>query len=172
MYQLRKGSDDIPRIAKSVIEAHPSAHFRLLGTKGLFQTRREVLAHFPRSLRSQIEVVPRFEPERLPDLLADAHLGIFPSYYEGFGFGVLEMMAAGLPVIAYDAPGPPEMVPDSLLVPCGDWKAMATITISLLNDSDELKARRKQAQDRAEDFDWDRIGKERLRHYQDSLCIF
>ncbi|MCS3672415.1 glycosyltransferase involved in cell wall biosynthesis [Salinibacter ruber] len=169
MYQIRKGGRDIPRIVQSVMEARPSVTFRLLGTKGLFQTRREILAHFPPSLRSQIEVVPRYEPEALPSLLEDAHLGIFPSHYEGFGFGVLEMMAAGVPVFAYDVPGPPEMVPDDLLVTRGNWRAMASGVSRLLNDPAELERRRKQAQDRVKNFSWERIGKERLRGYEDCL---
>ena len=36
--------------------------------------------------------------------------GAFPSHCEGFPFGVLEMLAAGLPVVAYRAPGAPMMI--------------------------------------------------------------
>lgn len=140
LFQMRKGSADIPRIARSVIDEHPSATFRLLGTRSLFQTKEEVLAHFHPSIRDQIEVCPRFDPSELPDLLEGAHLGIFPSYYEGFGHGVLEMMAAGLPVVAYDAPGPPEMVPDENVVPRGDWQMMSDRVLGLLDNSDQLSA--------------------------------
>lgn len=51
--------------------------------------------------------VPRRE---LDSLLAGAGALVFPSRYEGFGIGVLEAMAVGLPVIAADATALPEVV--------------------------------------------------------------
>ena len=73
--------------------------------------------YFPKKLRGYIEVIPQFHPDELPILLSSCSLGIFPSYLEGFAFGVLEMLAAALPVIAYDTPGAPMMVPEQYLVP-------------------------------------------------------
>lgn len=46
----------------------------------------------------------------MPKLLADSTVGAFPSYLEGFGIGPVEQMAAGLPVVAYDIPGPRDTV--------------------------------------------------------------
>ena len=71
----------------------PGVKFRLLGTRGMYAT--DVARHFPKSLNRHLEVVPTFEPPSLLNLLSDCALGFFPSYIEGFGFGVLEMLAAG-----------------------------------------------------------------------------
>lgn len=49
----------------------------------------------------------------LPDFLKDFQLGLFPSIYQDpFPLVPLEMMAAGLPVIAYDLGGPKEAIID------------------------------------------------------------
>jgi glycosyltransferase involved in cell wall biosynthesis len=71
----------------------------------------------------------------LPALLAAATVGAFPGYLEGFGFGVLEMLAAGLPTVAYDAPGPREMMRLQAIptaVPLGDVGRFADLLVDLL----------------------------------------
>lgn len=102
----RKGSRDWPEIVSGVRAKMPDSRFLFLGT-GL--SSEKVLAGFSPNLRPRIEVIPEFENSRLPELLADATVGAFPSYREGFGFALLEKMAAGLPVVAYDAPGTRQM---------------------------------------------------------------
>jgi glycosyltransferase involved in cell wall biosynthesis len=44
--------------------------------------------------------------------LADYHLLVQPSRFEGFGLAVLEGIAAGLPVLASNVSGPAEILPD------------------------------------------------------------
>lgn len=154
-FDYRKGAREFPVIVRSIAEAVPEARFRLLGTFGMFQTGVEVLAHFPAVLRQKIEVTPKFDPEALPSLLASCSVGIFPSYIEGFGFGVLEMLAASIPVVAYDAPGPPMMLPSECLVPRGDAKAMATKVVSLLTDAAKLRTARIWAQEQSQRFNWE-----------------
>ena len=156
-FDYRKGAREFPMIVKNIIEAVPEVRFRLLGTAGMFQTEAEVLAHFPAPLRHRIMVVPRFAPGELPSLLDSCSVGVFPSHIEGFGFGVLEMLAASLPVIAYDAPGPPMMLPLQHLVPRGDAKAMSVKTASLLNDKLELRDARLRAYEQSQQFIWRRI---------------
>ena len=166
-FDFRKGGAiDIPQIAKAVLSRHPQARFRLLGTSGLFVDEKQALVHFPISMHSQIEVVPRYEPGNLPALLSGSTLGIFPSQYEGFPFGVLEMLAAGLPVIAYDAPGPPEMVPEEWLVPRGGWEEMVRKATSLLTSSERLAICQDEARSRAHTFRWDKVAKSTYEAYK------
>jgi glycosyltransferase involved in cell wall biosynthesis len=119
-----------------------------------------------------VEVEPTFDPSLLPALLADASLGIFPSYWEGFPFGVLEQMAVGLPVVAFDAPGPPMLVPKHLLVPVGDERRMADLVVGLLRDRDRLRAERQRAADIAQAFEWEDIAKRTLVAYEGAITRF
>lgn len=127
-----KGSADFPRLVNMVRSAEPRSRFVLLGTG---KTSVEVLRAFAAADRPYVEVIPRFQPHDLPSLLADATVGVFPSYMEGFGIAVLEKLAAGLPVVAYDVPGPREMlrhIGGQLMVPPGDVNAMAAKVIEIL----------------------------------------
>jgi glycosyltransferase involved in cell wall biosynthesis len=159
-FDYRKGALDFPRIVAALIAAVPDVRFKLLGTAGLFQTADAVKAFFPAPLRPRIEVIPRFEPDALPNLLADVSVGVFPSYVEGFGLGVLEMLAAAVPVIAYDVPGPPMMLPPERLVRAGDIRGVASRAIALLKSPADLAAARIAARESSRRFRWDVIARQ------------
>ena len=80
-----------------------------------------------------LELVPQFAPDDLPRLLADCTVGAFPSYVEGFGLAVIEQLAAGLPTVAYDAPGPSEILRDALpelLISPGDISSFSEAVVT------------------------------------------
>lgn len=136
VWAARKGVQDWASIANSVWMVQPEVEFRFLGT-GLSEAAVRADLHV--GLDTRVEVVPHFEAEELPGLLVDADVGAFPSYVEGLPIGVLEQLAAGIPVVAYDVPGSRQLlrplVPN-LLVGGGDTRAMAERLVSLL-DADE-----------------------------------
>jgi glycosyltransferase involved in cell wall biosynthesis len=153
-FDERKGATDLPGIFARTVKTHPNATLRLLGTRNM--PIDKVKRFFPRALRDKVEVVTEFDGDRLPELLRDCSLGIFPSYLESFGFAVLEMLGASLPVIAYDTPGPPMMLPREYLVPRGDAREFADRVNRLLGDRNRLAAARHWARARAHEFTWDR----------------
>jgi glycosyltransferase involved in cell wall biosynthesis len=128
----RKGSRDWPFIVGRLRERIPQVRFLFLGT-GL--GRELVLRDFPARDHPALEVIPSFDSDELPSLLSRATVGAFPGYLEGFGFSVLEKAAAGLPTVAYDAPGVrdtlrPQTIPT--MVPAGDAEAFAAKIAEIL----------------------------------------
>jgi glycosyltransferase involved in cell wall biosynthesis len=102
---------------------------------------RRLAAQSPRAGR--ITVRGFVEHGAVPDVLASLDVLVLPSVYEEMGSVLVEAMAAGLPVVASDVGGIPEVVRDGetgLLVPPGDAVALATALDRLMADPD-LRAR-------------------------------
>ncbi len=62
--------------------------------------------------RARVRVLGAVPHERIPDLIADAHVLCQPSLVEPFGQALLEGMACGRSVVATRVGGPPEFVTD------------------------------------------------------------
>jgi len=90
--------------------------------------------------------------DRVAPLLEAADLFLLPSATESFGLAALEAMASGVPVIASDVGGLPEVVEhetNGYLAPVGDVDQMATYAIELLSDYPRRKAFANAARKRA-----------------------
>jgi N-acetyl-alpha-D-glucosaminyl L-malate synthase BshA len=92
--------------------------------------------------------------DNVNELLPLADLMLMPSEMESFGLAALEAMACGVPTIATDVGGVPELIDDGrngLLFGVGDVGSMAAAAIALLRDEPRLRrmseAGRKTAQD-------------------------
>lgn len=139
-WSLRKGAADWGEIVASVLATVPDARFLFLGT-GVGEERVLHDLGLPRSER--VSVVPFYRSDELPGLLRNATVGALPSYVEGWGLAVLEQLAAAVPSVAYDSPGPREMLGsfDSLLVPPGDVRAFSAGVAELLTLDEDAYSR-------------------------------
>lgn len=158
----RKGAMDFPIIFENIHNKMPEVKFKLLGTGG---NKKYVLSRFPRRLRNYLEVIPNFLSDDLPRLLAPCSIGVFPSYVEPFGFGVLEMLAASIPVVAYNTSGPAIMLSPEYLVSRGDVTGMSSNVVELLKDKVKLKAARVWAKEKSQQFSWPQIAQETSQVY-------
>lgn len=95
-------------------------------------------------------------------LLKAAGAFCLSSEYEGFGYGLVEAMACGCPVIATDAPYGPNDILDGgtygLLVPNGDEQALAAAMLRILSDAALQADLRQRGQERAAQYDVNRVG--------------
>ena len=166
----RKGSRDWGEIIEGVQSRIPTARFRFLGT-GL--SKQAVLADIPPQHWDAGEILPRFNSEELPQLLGGVTVGAFPSYIEGFGFAVLEKLACGIPTVAYDVPGPREMLGDldcRLRVPAGDPTQFSRRLVELLQlDAASYAQLSGNCVETARKFDWGKIAKDTLAVYRQFL---
>jgi L-malate glycosyltransferase len=90
--------------------------------------------------------------EDFESLLAASDVFLLPSEQESFGLAALEAMACGVPVVASDVGGVPEVVEhgrSGFLAPVGDLEAMAGRVLSLLEDPALAGALSKAARARA-----------------------
>ncbi|HJQ32174.1 MAG TPA: glycosyltransferase [Pyrinomonadaceae bacterium] len=97
-------------------------------------------------------------------LLGACDLGVFSSHTEGSPNGVLECMAAGLPVAATDLPGVREAVgPEGqrFLAPHGDAEALASRIVELAENPAARAALGRANRQRVEtEFTYDRLGQQ------------
>jgi glycosyltransferase involved in cell wall biosynthesis len=124
----------------------------LVGTGPDRQQLRRLLSDLP-----GVRWVDRYVMDRsyLRTVLSAADVYAFPSRHEGFPVAPIEAMAAGLPVVAADAPGVRDILPcgeDSggLVVPRGNAAAFATALERLCGDALLRRRLRPRARQRAE----------------------
>ncbi|MGZ8694217.1 MAG: glycosyltransferase family 4 protein [Gaiellaceae bacterium] len=88
----------------------------------------------------------------IPELLREASCLLLTSEYESCPLGVIEAMAAGVPVVATAVGGLPELVTDGehgLLAPAGDVGALADAVQRLVRDPDAAHAMGAAGRERA-----------------------
>lgn len=91
------------------------------------------------------------------DILKDAALCAFPSFYEGFGLPVLEAFAAGIPVLTSSTGGLAEVAGDAaLIVDPHDEKSIVSGLRSLLEDPKLRYVFAEKGLERARLFSWEK----------------
>jgi starch synthase len=133
----RKGQLDTLQAAALVHRSHPDARFVFVGTERCHDDYRQALrtAETAGGLSGAVTWLgPREDVARL---LPHATIAILPSHQESFSLAGLEAMACGVPLVATNVGGFPEMVQDgvtALLVPPHHPAALAAAIDGLLAD--------------------------------------
>lgn len=165
MWTPRKGSLDWRKIIGLIGRRHPTAKFVFLGT--MFD---DMVVRADIGSDTQVVCHRNFTEDELPSLLSRCTVGLFPTYIEGFGLAVLEQLAAGLPVIAYDVPGPHHILHSmraSLLVPAGDVPALSARALDILElDTESYKKLSKDCIALVQSYRWEEIADNTIRRYQ------
>jgi glycosyltransferase involved in cell wall biosynthesis len=167
---------------------HPMKnHVRLIEAFGIFKERtkyphRLVLAgadsHGSEKIkeaasaskyRKDIFFTGYFPSSSLPELYAGADMVVVPSMYEGFGMGVLEAMASGVPVVCARAASLPETAEHAALYfdPLKP-EDMADRMVTMTTNRDIYRESRRLGIERAQDFSWDRCAERTLQIIQET----
>lgn len=167
MWSPRKGGKDWREIIQRIRARVPDASFIFLGT---MTANDNVMADLDPAMADFVEIVLQFEPDELPQLLSDCAVGAFPSYVEGFGLAVVEQLAAGIPTVAYAAPGPRDILQDSLselLVPTGDVVRFSETIIEIFTkDLSAYQVLSDRSAETAARFSWPEIARATVDEYR------
>lgn len=108
----------------------------------------------------------------VPRLIASSDVLVHPTRIEGFGLVLTEAMAAGLPVVASNVQGIPEVLAgtDSIMVPPDDHLALRDAVMATLNRTPEQAALAiRKGCERAEDFRIDNRTNSIIQLFEDIL---
>lgn len=98
------------------------------------------------------------------DLLKNAEVFVFPSFYEGFGMPVLEAQSRGVPVVASSVSSLPEILGDSaLLVNPYKPEEIAEAIYKIISNPELKKSLIKKGQENIKRFSWQKCAQETLK---------
>jgi len=131
-FEAEKGYLVLLEAVRRVLRSHPTCRFVWLGRGNGGDWLRGVVERA--GLGSAVSVIPLRAP--LETVLPLLTLFVLPSLHEGLSTALLAALAAGIPVIASDTGGIPEVLGGGcgILVPPGDPGALARGIIDLLED--------------------------------------
>lgn len=144
-----KGPAVFLHAAKLALEQEPGIRFVLAGS-GPLEGRLKSLA---RKLRIEGSVDFLGHRADIPDLLRSSTVLVRPSNLEGMPLTVLEAMASGIPVVATDVGGTPELVEDGVtgyLVRPGDPRAVAMAVLKIAGNPERAVSMGRAARQRME----------------------
>lgn len=177
VWEEEKGIFDLLEAIK-LVQSKRKGFRVLIGGSANFEVdnpKARDIDHRVRNIAGQLEtarIVGPIAHGKLAEFLSKQDFGIFPSIYrDPFPLVPLEMMAAGLPVIAYDFGGPREAIVDGLtgfLVENKRPEKLAEEIDYFLDNRDEIERMGKAARAHVEqNFTWERHVNRLLEIYEE-----
>lgn len=163
----RKGLEDLVEIAARLRDRR--LRLVIVGEGPLRRALEEDVA--ARGLANVVEFTGRVDEAEKWRLLRGADVYVSPTRHEAFGIALLEGLAAGLPVVAYDCGGHRDFCAPtcSHLVPLGDRDALVR-RIAELIDEPESRRRMGEAGKRvAAEYGVERLAERHLQVYEETV---
>lgn len=172
-YIPRKGIQYGSPALNRLLSRYPQLRVTFLGTNCReCPTVDDVYDDFDDQVCDRITVIPQYDLEELPKLLAGHHIKLFSTISEAFGKALVEGMACGLAPVTTSVAGPMEIVTpdhDALVVPPRDSEALEQALERLILDRDLLHRLRHNAYATAQGYSWKAIADTRLKTYEQAL---
>ncbi|MDY6854432.1 MAG: glycosyltransferase family 4 protein [Thermodesulfobacteriota bacterium] len=151
-----KGVEYLIHAIPHVLKQLPETRFLLVGDGPQKEEIERFIAEY--EIDEAVHLEGYIPHDKLPLYYQRAHIFIMPSLNEPQGIVTLEAMACGLPVIASNVGGIPEMVQDGhngLLVPPKNSEALGKAIVRLIGDASLCKRLSQNALLTAKAFSWD-----------------
>ena len=120
-----------------------------------------------------LKLIGKVSRRELPGLLRQCDVLVFPSYFEGLAKVQLEGLAVGLPIIATEASGAPDLITDGVegyVIPTGNAIALRDAIQRFIDSPDGLAPMSQAARRCAERFSWDACGDRWMDILQQVTC--
>ena len=159
-----KGFEALIETMPALIKYNNKFRMLLLGRGPLEDTLKQRIKAL--SLEEYVKV-QYMKPEDRDSILSEAKLYVLNTDYEGLSHALLEVMAAGVPIVTTDVGGNPELIEhekNGLLVKFNDKQALIDALITLNKDRDMRAKFIKEGQSRARLFSEERM-------FQDTLNV-
>jgi glycosyltransferase involved in cell wall biosynthesis len=135
----RKGLKDIIEAAGKIISKNNQINFVLTGGDNVIAAKLEVNRL---GLQNNFIFWGWIKPEEKIKLYNSVNILVLPSYNEGLPYVIIEALAAGLPIVASDVGGIPEVVINSengYIIKPGDQESLAKYILKIKNDPNLYK---------------------------------
>lgn len=179
----QKGVDEFIRAASLLRGSHPDARFLIVGAKlqyqsGVISQDKKYLQELQQlavDLGVGGKVIFAGHRTDTPEILAEAAISVLPSHSEGLSNTLLESMAAGIPTVATNVGGNPELVKDhinGILIPVKSPEHLAQAIREILDDSGLASRFGRQARNMAnESFSLEKMTGDTQALYRTELAL-
>ncbi len=148
MFRADVKSRGIAAVIESCLRLHKRGHDFLLVIAGDGVERDRLQRLAARLPAGMVRFTGRLDPEEMARFYSAGDLFVFPGFRESLGMVFLEAQSCGLPVVAYDNGGIPEVVAagrTGILCPLDDAAAFDRAVAGLLEDPVRRRAMGRQA---------------------------
>jgi len=129
-----------------------------------FDKVKEFIESLPPVIKNDIILPGYIDDTKLPILLREADIFLFPTFFEGFGLPILEAFASGVPVVASNTTSIPEVAGEAaILVNPLKPLEIASGCSRLINKPDLRRRLVSLGLQRARQFTWEKAGAETLQ---------
>ncbi|MFB6144030.1 MAG: glycosyltransferase family 4 protein [Candidatus Nanohaloarchaea archaeon] len=161
-YFLHVGSEIDRKNIEGLIEIFEEIKKREQDTKlirvgNISEKTKKIIKNSDLVLGKDIVYKTDITEEKLVELYSGARKLLFPSHAEGFGRPIIESLACGTPVVAYNKKPMSEILPEEMMVEYRDQTKFVEKALSTEDNN---------PRDYAEDFTWDRTAEEVIKTYE------
>lgn len=138
-HEIIYGPDILLHAMRKVVDIKPNVHLTLAGSGSMTKKLKNLIKQL--RLENNVTMCGFINNKEMFSFLSRHDIMVMPSFQEAFGVAVLEASAVGLPVIAGNVGGVPEVLDDNktgMLIEPGDPEALA-MAIMKLADNAELR---------------------------------